>query len=177
MQVVVSATAPGSASNAAYMTVSLANALGGRARVLPAPMLVESALLREMMLRESHMQQLYRDFEKLEVILLGFGATATASHPYMAQGEPMRRLFEDVKRRGAVCDFCGTFLDIQGHQLASDLDKQTFCIPFRQLAKVPEVVGLACGTPKREAALAALRSHLLHTFITDEALADAVLAE
>lgn len=167
----------GSASNAAYMTVSLANALGGRAYVLPAPMLVENVLLHEMLLQESYMRELYKKFEQLDVILLGFGATANARHFYMTQGESIRKLFEEVKSRGAVCDFCGTFLDANGNRLTSPLDRQTFCIPFKQLEKIPELVGVACGIQKKEAALAALRSGLLHTFIMDEVLADAVLPE
>ena len=162
-------------SNAAFMTVSLANTLGGRAFVLPAPMLVQSAALRDMLLAEPHMRELYNRFAKVTVAMLGLGGITADSHAYLTHGEEVAAAFGEVVRCGAVCDFCGAFLREDGSCVESELDGMTFCMPQEQLRRVPEVVAVACGSQKAHAAIAALRSGCVHSFVLDESLAKAIL--
>jgi len=164
-----------SESNAAFMTVSLAKTLGGRAFVLPAPMLVQSAALRDMLLYEPHMRELYDRFSQISVALLGLGGITAKKHPYVTHGSAIAEAYKDARRRGAVCDFCGAFLREDGARVESALDDQTFCMPLEQLKQIPEVIGVACGAQKARAAVAALRSGYVHTFVLDEELAGAIL--
>ncbi|MCL2695877.1 MAG: winged helix-turn-helix transcriptional regulator [Clostridiales bacterium] len=164
-----------SESNAAFMTVSLANTMRGRAYVLPAPMLVQSAALRDMLLSEPHMRELYQRFSQVSVAMLGLGGTTAGNHDYLTHGQAIAQAFREVQDRGAVSDLCGAFFAEDGARVESILDDLTFAMPLAQLKQVPEVIGVACGTQKAQAAVAALRSGYIHTFVLDENLAKGIL--
>lgn len=158
-------------SNATHMTLSLSNALGGDGYIMQAPMLVGTKLLKDLLLNEPHMVQLYQMFKKINVAILGFGGISAPNHLYLTYGKQVKSQFEKVKQDGAVCDLLGAFIDENGERVATPLDEVTFAMPLEQLRDIPLVIGMAAGIKKRKELLAVLRGNYFDTLVIDEDLA------
>lgn len=162
-------------SNATQMTLSMANLLGGTGYVLQAPLIVRTKLLRDLLLEEPHMQELYEMFTRINVIVMGFGGISAPNHPYLSYGDEVRELYERVRNEGATCDLCGAFLDANGLRVASPLDDRTFAMPIELIRKVPTVIGMGAGVKKRRELLSVLRGGYFNVVVIDENLAAAIL--
>lgn len=161
-------------SNATHMTLSLAQALNGEGYVMQAPMLVGTKLLRDLLLEEPHMKQLYNMFHSIDVAIMGFGGISAPNHSYLTYSKEIKGLFDRVKREGAVCDLLGAFLDDKGRKMSTPIDDITFSIPLDELKNIPLVIGMAAGVKKRKELLAVLNGSYFHTLIIDEELAQTV---
>ena len=81
------------------------------------------------------------------------------------------RLIED----GAVGTLNSRFFTREGRPVRH-LDHRTIALDWDQLAGIPTVVAVAAGPAKVQAIAGATRTGCLHTLITDEPTARAVLA-
>lgn len=158
-------------SNATHMTLSLSNILCGEGYVMQAPMLVGTKLLRDLLLDEPHMRQLYHMFGNIDVAIMGFGGISAPNHSYLTYSKEVKKQFEKVKHDGAVCDLLGAFLDCNGNRIPTPIDDVTFAMPLEQLGRIPLRIGMAAGTKKRKELLSVLHGGYFNTLIIDEELA------
>lgn len=81
-----------------------------------------------------------------------------------------------LKALGAVGDISARYFNIKGQHITGDIEDRIIGLSWDDLAKLDNVVAIACGTEKTEAIIGALRTGLVHVLITDDQTAKAVLA-
>jgi DNA-binding transcriptional regulator LsrR (DeoR family) len=81
-----------------------------------------------------------------------------------------------LKALGAVGDISARYFNIKGQHITGDIEDRIIGLSWDDLAKLNNVVAIACGTEKTEAIVGALRTGLVHVLITDDQTAKAVLA-
>ena len=82
-----------------------------------------------------------------------------------------------MEQQGVVGDICSRFFDKDGVLCDWDINERLVGISLDQLHKAKNVIGVAGGTVKTAAILAALRGGHLDMLVTDEQTAKAILRQ
>ncbi|MDW8068831.1 MAG: sugar-binding transcriptional regulator [Anaerolineae bacterium] len=152
----------------------MAQILGAQSFLLYAPLIVESEEARAQLLQQRPIRETLELARRADLLLVGIGTTDAATSSlkragYLSDGE-----LEELRRRGAVGDICGHFLDQEG-QLVPALEQRLIGITLADIRQIPCVFAVAGGIAKAEAIRAALRSGLIHILVTDKGAAMKVL--
>jgi deoxyribonucleoside regulator len=83
---------------------------------------------------------------------------------------------EKLVSRGAIGDILGHCFNSNGEFIESDLEERLVSIPIDRLSNIEERVVIAGGVKKADAIRGALFTGLITTFITDEKVAEKLLA-
>lgn len=150
--------------------LNLARAAGGATYPVYAPFLIESGL-RSSLLRHPTILEAVRRFPRVTTAVLTIGGWPDASL-LARQARAHGGLEERIRR--VVADVGAVLLTAEG-EAVDDLDDMLVGIDAAQLRAVGARIGVGGGAGKHEAVLAALRSGLLTTLITDAATARFVL--
>lgn len=162
-----SRTAPGD------VCVRLATQTGGRAMLLPAPFVADSAeacatLLQQRLVRET------------------LAVARRASHAVMSVGECRDgailfdgglfgpEQLDELRASGVVGDCCGVFYTADGAVADIALNRCTPCVQPHEMAAM-DVTITAGGVTKTAATLAVLRAGFVNRLIVDETLARALI--
>ena len=81
----------------------------------------------------------------------------------------------ECRQRNVVAHVCGHHLDAAGRHVRTSLCDRTLCLDPDRLNEIPLVIGVAAGSDKVVAILAALRGGYLSALVTDEPTARALL--
>ncbi len=161
-------TAPGD------VCVRLAAQTGGRAILLPAPFVADSAAACEGIMA----QRLVRD---------AIAAACGADHALMSVGECREgsilfdsdifstEQIQQLRDADVVGDCCGVFYKADGTVANIELNRCAPCVQPSDMAKMDTVL-LAGGAGKRAATLAVLQAGFVKKLLVDEGLAVALLA-
>jgi DNA-binding transcriptional regulator LsrR (DeoR family) len=79
-----------------------------------------------------------------------------------------------LKKAKAEGDICMRFFDISGTPVKNGV-QGVISISLEQLRRIPSVIAIACGLSKVRAILGAIRGKYIHTLITDDQTAKAIL--
>ena len=144
-----------------------------RVHYLHAPVLVDSADIKEAMLRDRSIRAALESAASSQVALVGIGTldeTAPLIRDHHISPSDRKRLLD----AGAVGDMSTRFFDAAGEPVHI-LDDRLIAIERAQLKNIGLVIGMAAGLEKRTAILGALRTGYLDVLITDESTARAML--
>ncbi len=154
----------------------MAERIGGGARLLHAPGLLDNEATTAALLSDSAVTATTRFWGQLRVALVGMSGAPRFSPGY---GTVMDRLDEAGRARltvkGAVGDVAGHLVRLDGSFVRDEWERRTISIPVETLRLVPRVIGIAAGANKVETIVAGARTGLLHVLITDEPTAAAAL--
>ncbi len=153
----------------------LARVLDSRLVLLPAPGIVDSEQIKQIMLSDSHVQSALNMFSRLNVAIVGIGSP-TPDSVIMRDGSIVTPdEMADLVHKGAVGDIVLRFFDAAGQPIRSNVDDRVIGISLEQLSKVDRVVGVAGGIGKVPVLLGALKGKLINTLITDLTTAQVLL--
>ena len=144
-----------------------------RVHYLHAPVLVDSADIKEAMLRDRSIRAALESAVSSQVALVGIGTldeTAPLIRDHHISPRDRKRLLDG----GAVGDVSTRFFNASGEPVHV-LDDRLIAIEWAQLKQIGLVIGMAAGVDKRAAILGALHSGCLDVLITDESTARGVL--
>ncbi len=144
-----------------------------RVHYLHAPVLVDSADIKEAMLRDRSIRAALESAASSQVALVGIG-TLDETAPLIRDRHISPRDRKRLLDAGAVGDISTRFFDAAGGPVHV-LDDRLIAIEWAQLKSIRLVIGMAAGLEKRAAILGALRTGCLDVLITDESTAKAVL--
>lgn len=145
-----------------------ANRLGGEPVYLFAPAFAKSPETRDAFLSEQEVQEVLRMAEEVDVALVGIGGMRRETSLLIETGNFEEEEIENLIRRGAVGAICGTFFDIRGEVIESDLDQKRIAANVKRIReRGSRVIGIAGSMEKREAILGALQGKWLTDLITD----------
>jgi len=158
---------PGAELHATRLTSRFAKLVNGTAVFLPAPGVVGSAAMLQVMLADQYVQQALRLFEQVTLALVGIGAVEPSGLLADSGNIFPKAELDLLRHAGAVGDILLRFFDARGEPVETALDHRVVAMTLPQLRQVDRAVGVAGGRRKREAILGALRGHLVNVLITD----------
>ena len=163
--------------SAAYYNVifSMAEAVKARHFPMPLPVYVASPDERALMHGQSLIRSTLALAANADVTFVGIGEMDAAAPLYVDRFLTAEELAAE-RNAGAVGEICGWVFDRDGHLLAGGANVRTASAPIPDRAR-STVIALAKGRRKLPAIRAALAGGLVNGLITDEATAEALLAE
>lgn len=164
-------------TDANALALALATALDGDSYLLQAPFMVQSKVLRDLLLDEPHYREHFNKIMTADVALVGLGSTKPNLSAQFRSGHINLEDAQKLQYEGAVGDICGWHIDINGRPCITALTEKTIAISLKELKKIPSVIGVACGEEKKDIITGALKGKYLDVLITDRNGALAVLAD
>jgi DNA-binding transcriptional regulator LsrR (DeoR family) len=153
----------------------LADRIGGTPHFLPAPMIVESELVRQALLQDPQVRETLEIGRRSDVSLTGIGVAEPDLAGMYRAGYIDEAMLDDIRAAGAVGDILVGFFDAAGRRLDLPVTRRVIGLSLDDLAGIPMTIAVAGGTRKAAAILGALRAGLIHVLITDEAAARSVI--
>ncbi len=153
----------------------LADRLGGTPHFLPAPMIVESELVRQSLLQDPQVRETLEIGRHSDISLTGVGVAEPELAGMYRAGYIDEAALDDIRAAGAVGDVLVDFFDRNGTRLGLPVTRRVIGLALDDLAGIPMTIGVAGGTRKSAAILGALRTGVLHVLVTDEETARDVI--
>lgn len=157
------------------ITRLLASKLGGRHHDLHAPVLVEQAATREVLLGEPAVREGLTRARSVKLAIAGIGAVQERSSSFLRAGLLTRSDLARVRNQGAVGEMVGRFFHIDGTTTGIEINERVIGIELDDLRRIPHSLAVARGSTKVEAIFGALRGRLLTVLATDDLTARGVL--
>ncbi len=158
------------------LAARMAARIGAQSRTLLAPAVLETASMREALLRDSTVAATASLWRRLELALVGIGGSPSAHPGYRTV---IDRLGEDsrgeLRGAGVVGDVAGHFFRADGTFIEA-WSQRMLAISINELRSTPTVMAVAAGASKAAPIVGALRSGVIGILVTDLATAQAALA-
>ena len=158
----------GEAAREPYRRV--ADALGANARPLPAPGLLDDAATRDALLRHAGVKLVRELWDRLDVALFGIGG------PSWSAAQVGSEIAGELEAAGAIGEVLISPFDADGRFVGDKLRTRVIAFNARELGRVPSTIAVAHGRSKVAPILAALRSGIVKTLITDVSTAELLAA-
>ena len=148
----------------------VADALGGQARGLMAPGLVDDAATQRALVAHAGVRAIVDLWDRVDVALFGIGGPAWN---VAARGDATEH---DLDAAEAVGEVLVAPFDLDGRFVCPALRERVIALDARRLGRLPVAIGVASGENKVRPILGALRAGVVRTLVTDVATAEAVVA-
>lgn len=168
---------PNAASHATQLTLRLASLVHGEAAMLPAPGVVGSAAMRDVVLADPFVRETVALFDQVTLALVGIGCIEPSRMLAISGNVFSVAELETLRRAGAVGDMGLRFFDALGRPMQSPLDERVVGVTLQQLRQARRTVGIAGGRHKYEAIRAVLRGGWVHVLVTDQFTATRLVEE
>lgn len=157
-----------------YLPNTNSNVFNAQLYLIPSPLLLSRADLRDSLRREPDVEEIFRMIPLSSMSVVGIGCMNDRA-TIVKNGILNNNDFTFLKMRGAVGDVLSHFLDKNGEIVSTELETRLISTPMDQLKTLENVIGAAGGPDKAEAILAVLRGGYLDVLITDEDTAQLLL--
>ncbi len=168
------------ASNPQYdgadLARELSKLLNARYYPLQCPVLVKNTEVKEMLVSENGIRETLQRTGNLDIAFVGLSSNDPDKSALVKAGFLTYEEAEETLRAGAVGHICGYSYGEEGKMLSLPVNHRIIGIEFENLKKIPERVGIACGSEKADAIKAAMTGGLITTLITDESAALRILS-
>jgi DNA-binding transcriptional regulator LsrR (DeoR family) len=151
----------------------LASLSGGRAYPIYAPFVLDTAEAAAALRRQSHVAEAVRKFAHVSVAVTAVGTWDPPNSRLRSSLPGQER--RGLERRGVVAELCGMLIDADGKLVETEVTPRCIGIRAEQWRRIPEVVAVAGGRPKRLALQALLAGRWITSLVTDSATAQALI--
>lgn len=158
---------PESETHGADLVHRLALAFNAKPRLVPAPGIVNSKLVRDALLDDPQIARTFALAAQADVALVGIGRP-TPDSVVMQSGILTEAEFAELQACGAVGDIALRFFDVNGQPIQHEIFDRMIGLDLDQIRHIPRVIGTAGGEAKVEVIRAALRGKLINVLVTDE---------
>ena len=142
--------------------------------VIPTPLMVGSSELRNQLIQEPEVQHVMKMAKTADMALVGIGSLMPSTE-FGHFGYKSKKELDLLKNRGVVGEIHGEYFNADGEQLDFEHHKRLITTHLETLSEMKHVVGVAGGKEKTEALKAAFKGGFIHSLITDEMTAKALL--
>jgi DNA-binding transcriptional regulator LsrR (DeoR family) len=167
---------PESETYGADLTHRMVQALGAKPRMIPAPGILSSQLVRDALLADPQISDTLALAAMADVAVVGIGRPTPGS-VVMEAGILTEEELRQLVALGAVGDIALRFFDAFGQATQHEICDRIIGLDLNQIKKIPRVIGVAGGEEKFEVIRAALRGKLIDVLVTDDRTANRLLAE
>lgn len=155
-------------------TIAMAERVGATHYPYPLPVLARDAGELAVL----HAQEAVRNTiglgQRADVTLVGIGQMGRSA-PLVVDGFVPGEEMDALVSAGAVGEITSWIYDRDGHVVDCDFNRRVASVPLPKAAE-RLIIAVAVGDRKREALAAALRGRLVNGLVTDEAMAESLLA-
>lgn len=162
--------------NSFEIAVRLAHMLNVPVHHIPAPAIVESPEIRNILLQDPLTRHALEMAGKCQVGLVGIGVTS-ANSTMIQTGTVRSDEVAGVAAQGGVGDILAYCYDIEGRAVRTPWQDRIMAISQQQLKEFDNLIGVAAGTKKASAVIGALRGSYLNTLVVDVPLAEAIMSQ
>lgn len=155
----------------------MAVALGGRFYTLPAPLIVPSGQVADLLKQSDQVAPILELASRADMALVGIGAVESGQSGHIFDGFSDQVLSAALAKNGAVGHICGHHFDAEGNHVITPLCERTVGLGWDQMKRLPRVIGVAWGSRKVPAIRAAMRGRFISVLITDRATATELLKD
>lgn len=152
----------------------MAQTFNAKLRLLPAPGVVSSKLVRDALMEDPQIGGTLALGEQADVALLGMGIPLHGS--VVAQSDILSK--EEIVQfmnDGAVGDLALRFFDHNGRPMEHEVNDRTIGLSLQQLQKIPRRIGVAGGDGKFDVIRGALLGKHIDVLVTDDRTAAQLL--
>lgn len=160
----------------ADLTLRMAQTLGARMRLLPAPGIVNSRIVRDGLLQDENIAETLRMAAAADLALVGVGAPLPGA-VVMGAGILPNETLHELREAGAVGDIALRFFDALGRPVEHPVNERIIGLDLAEIKRIPRVIGVTGGEGKFEVIRGAVLGKLINVLITDEATALRLLTE
>jgi lsr operon transcriptional repressor len=158
-----------------YLPKITSNIFETKLFLTPSPLVVSSSGLRNALLDEPSIKEVYRMTEFADMSIVGIGATEDDA-TVLRNGILSKSELALLKMQGAVGDVLNHFYDEDGELVDSSIESRIISTSLETLQSMRNVVGVAAGPEKVQAIYAALKHGYLNVLITDGKTAHSLLS-
>ena len=159
------------------LTRRLSQKLNGTCRLMQAPVIVKNLELKRLLLQEPMILETMDRMKEIDLALVGVSSDSPEYSSMVREGFLSEDEAEKLFSQGAIGHVCALHYDKSGSILDISENARIVGIDDDTLKKIPEVVGIACGTEKADAILGAIKGGLLNSIVTDEDAALRMLSQ
>ena len=156
---------------AIHIIEKLSKMLNATGYVLPCPLLVESPEIKNILLEDFNVKQVYELLNEAQTIVFSVG-------PFDMQNTYLIDLGSDVvdhlRSFNGAGNLAGRTYDINGSEFHTQLYDRLMSIPIKELGKKKKRICIAVGEYKAKAILGLLRGHIINLLYTATETAKAV---
>jgi DNA-binding transcriptional regulator LsrR (DeoR family) len=145
----------------------MAEMLGAKLRLLPAPGIVSSRMVRDALVQEPQIASTLQLAADAHASIVGIGRPTPGS-VVLQSGILTEDELASLQALGAVGDIGLRFFDARGEAIEHEIDERIIGLDLAQIQAIPRVIGVAGGAPKFEVIRAALRGGLINVLVTDQ---------
>lgn len=167
---------PESETYGADLVHRMALAFNAKPRLISAPGIVTSKLVRDALLDDPQIAGTLALAAQADVALVGIGRP-TPDSVVMQSGILTKAEFVELQACGAVGDIALRFFDASGQPIQHEICDRIIGLDLDQIRRIPRVIGVAGGEAKVEVIRAALQGKLINVLVTDERTARNLLED
>jgi deoxyribonucleoside regulator len=164
------------ASSAANTAVMLAQKAGGSATMLPSPAILERVETKQAIESDRTVAGVISLARTASMFLFSAGLVESTS-VLVESGYISASRLAELRRKGAVGDVLGRFVDANGYPVDPELDERTVGISLEELRAAKSAVAVIAGEPKHDICRTVVTSGLCSVLVTDELTAEHLLDE
>lgn len=157
-----------------YLPNTRSSIFNAKLYLTPAPLFMASEDIVKAMEQEPSVKQIRHMATLAQMSIVGIGGV-DSNATLLTNGTLNHSDVLLLSMQGAVGDMLCHFIDKDGNVIQSSLERRLMSTPLEQLKEMNNSIGVAGGSTKSEAILAALKGNYLDVLITDEATATNVL--
>lgn len=154
---------------------SLAERLSAKLYLLHAPLVVESMIVAEALMKDRVVRETLDKAKTADIAFVGIGSLVRERNSLFRAGYISEEDLGRIKVAGGVGDTCAQFFDKNGRLLDIDINRRVIGLPPGDLARIPRVIAVSLGDDKTQSILGALRGGWVSGIITDHRTAVRVL--
>lgn len=158
---------PDSETHATGLVRRMAMMLNANLYVLPAPGIVKTVELAQLLRSEPYVAQVLAKISQVNLAFVGIGALHRDSLLMRDELIITWNEVQPIMECGAVGDIGLHFYDVEGNLLPSDIEQRLIGASAQDYQNIKRVVGVAGGTNKFHSILGGVRGRLINTLITD----------
>ena len=157
-----------------YLPNTRSSIFNAKLYLTPAPLLMASEDIVKAMEQEPSVKQIRHMATLAQMSIVGIGGV-DSNATLLTNGTLNHSDVLLLSMQGAMGDMLCHFIDKDGNVIQSSLERRLMSTPLEQLKEMSNSIGVAGGSTKSEAILAALKGNYLDVLITDETTATNVL--
>lgn len=174
-EVTIVAVAGGIDSYTREVTARNTNGVNEHLRIIPAPLVASSPRIAAALRQDASVTSVMRLAESAVATLTGIG-TSRPGASAIRSGLVTEDQVRSFREMGAVGDMLGEWFDSRGVVIRKATSDRKIGLGIDRLRQMPNVIGVAGGIEKVEAIAGAIHGGYLRVLITDEDVAEALLA-
>jgi DNA-binding transcriptional regulator LsrR (DeoR family) len=162
----------------AELVRELAVRLGASYRLLHAPAALGSSVARQALMAEPSIATALGDARQADIAFVGVGTpghgSSAAVLASLGLSPDEEKAFWDAEPVG---DIAARYYNASGQPIRGSVEDRIVAVTLEDLARIPNVVGVAHGRAKTPGVLGALRGRLVDSLVCDETLARSLVSE